>query len=170
MLKQDSSRTQHESHPSRKRSRILAGILGAGILGAGIAATLGAGAAYADTPNSAAAPGAGDPTPHVYEGTIQGNPSISLDCGPGGYVQRTPGTGPNIFDSAHVDDSGSDPNITLVNVQPDGLVDWGHWGSALATKISGNITSGAFNQGKHYKITLYCTSSQDDAWVVLDTR
>ena len=168
MFKQDNSRAQREGHPSRKRSRTLAGILGAGIFGAGIAASLGAGAAYADTPNIAA--GAGDVTPHVYEGTIQGNPSISLNCGPGGYVQRAPGTGPNIFDTAHIDDSGSDPNITLVDVTPEGLVDWGHWGSALATQISGNITSGAFNQGKHYKITLYCTSSQDDAWVVLDTR
>jgi hypothetical protein len=111
-------------------------------------------------------------TSHVYEGTIQGNPSISLNCAGanngGPYVQRDPSTGPNIFDHAHIDNS-SDSNVSLLDVAPGGGVDWGHWGSLLATQISGNIgPSGDGYQGKHYKITLYCTSSQDDAWVIID--
>jgi hypothetical protein len=51
MFKLHSRCTQQESHSSRNRSRIRAGVLGAGVA-LTAAATLGAGAAYADTPNN----------------------------------------------------------------------------------------------------------------------
>jgi hypothetical protein len=147
------------------KRRVTVGLFGVALA----AAACGGGSSSTSTGSKPSRGFTAAPGPHVYEGTIQGNPSISLNCagenGAPGYVQRDPSTGPNIFDKPHFDDSGSDRFVHFVNYTPGGGVDWGHFGSLLATQISGNITSGPFLRGKHYKVILYCTSSQDDAWV-----
>jgi hypothetical protein len=150
------------------KRRVTVGIFGVALVGSACGG--GSGAASGGNQHTSPPPASNSaPGPHVYEGTIQGNPSISLNCsgdnGAPGYVQRDPSTGPNIFDKPHFDDSGSDRLVHFVDPAPGGGVGWGHVGSLLATQISGNITSGPFLRGKHYKVILYCTSSQDDAWV-----
>lgn len=107
-------------------------------------------------------------TAHVFEGTTNsGNTTTAtVDCSPG-YVQRDPSTNADIFDAAHVSLDGSASGVTHTAVVAENSVAWGHVGSRLATKVSTSAASSSHPITKlHYKLTLYCTTTQDDAWVI----
>ena len=107
-------------------------------------------------------------TTEVFSGTTEGNKIYrhNFNCAPG-YVKNTGEDSGTIFDRPYFDTTGTDP-LVYTDRRATGSVEWGHFGSRLANAIEVAAGYPGFTENSYpYKITVKCTSDQQDAWVIL---
>jgi hypothetical protein len=80
------------------------------------------------------------------------------------FVQRRPNDAAVITDEPRIDDHGS--NVSWTATRTDS-VEWQHIGSRLGTALGININPKGSDPGADYTFDVWCTFSEDDAWVVV---
>jgi hypothetical protein len=148
-------------------------MIGAGIgIGAALWAGSSSGTPVADTvaPSQALGGASGSETPYPVSGKTNpdsGHPSIhDVNCPSGQYIEAGPNSRGTVFDSPRID--LNIPPGVLSTFQVKSSVEWGHIGSRLATAIElGFQNKSLYPNPEPYAATVYCTSDQGAAWVIL---
>ena len=89
-----------------------------------------------------------------------------MTCPSGQYIEAGPNARGTVFDAPRID--GDFPPGVLSTFQLKSSVEWGRIGSRLATAIElGFQNKSLYPNPEPYAATVYCTSDQGAAWVVL---
>ena len=94
----------------------------------------------------------------------------SVTCPSGSYVASSAENQGTVFNEPDLDTSGTDSRVNVAD-SPTTTVDWGHSDSQLATGIALGVGNGGKGAAKSlpFRITITCTNSMDDAWVVVSS-
>lgn len=147
------------------QSRLQRGITGAAALSISVAVVAGCGTTSTPAPNPNSVSNS-----YNFSGTTSsdGNAQTrTVTCTSGSYVQNSGSNSGTILDAPYLDRSGTDQGVGIGR-KASSSVQWGHIGSRLATGIEVWAQNDVHHRHSslHFSITVRCTGSQGDAWVI----
>ena len=118
-------------------------------------------------PTTSALAGASEVTYSASGMTSNEGVQHTFTC-PSGYYVKNAG-GPlkgTVLDLPYIDTSGTDTSAVGHGYSSSSSVGWGHFGSVLSTGLTVYLVNIKGTENHPFKISMICTTSQDDAWKI----